>query len=360
MTGTLCSQAMRSELPRLVSRLMDLEKTTPSEALEHLAYMYSGDSDLLSSLLHQLDYSLQSLTQRERIHYSTNLFSLKGMSVLTPDAAGLIKIFLADRKLDPATCSITHDDGMSLLHGIAGNINLAVDRELHQDLLTAKYWIPLNPNVQQMEELLLMARGLIAACPTRLHGLALRYDSHDFCPAYFSDSIIPVLRTPLMMVISGYFQAYSFTRSSFKAYENWQSLVDQATLSAMVWLEQLGNAGVDLLEYGRKEKEIQNQKKASKEWAVRRGIDPPLFFRLISFTYGPEPTDWKFWFTDVMEIYFIQFWNMVDHPERAIPGAWVEDQYVDRQYPDWAKECCIHDAEIEEEVTQEDCDVYLG
>ena len=44
----------------------------------------------------------------------------------------------------------------------------------------------------------------------------------------------------------------------------------------------------------------------------------------ISFKYGPKPSDWQFYLIEQMDSSFEEFWNMVDHPEWAMPGAWDE------------------------------------
>jgi len=64
----------------------------------------------------------------------------------------------------------------------------------------------------------------------------------------------------------------------------------------------------------------------------------PISFELISFTYGPRPEDWKFWFSEPSDPYAGDFWAMVeegrpwiddeeamgDHPQ-PMPGSWSED-----------------------------------
>jgi hypothetical protein len=49
----------------------------------------------------------------------------------------------------------------------------------------------------------------------------------------------------------------------------------------------------------------------------------------ISFTYGPQPSDWQFWFIEQMDESFADFWDVVEHPERAIPGSWHESDDED-------------------------------
>jgi hypothetical protein len=123
---------------------------------------------------------------------------------------------------------------------------------------------------------------------------------------------------------------------------------DIATAIAIVWLEQLQTAGIDLVEYERKEKQIHIQKQVSKEWLPDRRDKGP-FLRLISFKYGRKPADWQFWFTEVMESYFMQFWDMIDHPERALPCAWIDNENYGL--------CSNYDAEYDPPPAWEDCDI---
>jgi hypothetical protein len=105
------------------------------------------------------------------------------------------------------------------------------------------------------------------------------------------------------------------------------------------WVKELQDSGVDLERYGSEEKHLLRTEGVAREWQYQslsiRKNDRILVngrLRLINFTYGPELDDWKFWFAPVMPNYFMDFWEMIGHPERAMPGAWEEEYYFDYYY----------------------------
>jgi hypothetical protein len=107
--------------------------------------------------------------------------------------------------------------------------------------------------------------------------------------------------------------------------------IESPPVPLRIWLEQLRHSGIDLRRYGRKEKSLWKDPTVNREWETFefkrqcRWTANYLRIRLINFTYGPEPGDWRLWIEPVMPNYFIQFWEMVDHPERTMPGAWEEE-----------------------------------
>jgi hypothetical protein len=108
------------------------------------------------------------------------------------------------------------------------------------------------------------------------------------------------------------------------------------TLLARVWLEQLHKAGIDLVQYGLGEKlmlakvsKIFNEKPVEYRlfMVTERGPMTRDFewdLRLSTFEYGPSPEDWKFWVLEEADDSFNEFWDMADHPERTMPGAWSD------------------------------------
>ena len=85
------------------------------------------------------------------------------------------------------------------------------------------------------------------------------------------------------------------------------------------WLSDLRDCGVDLYEYGRREKGLYWDGSASREFRLG---NPSYFtiWKLVSFTYGSSPSDWHL--------------QLEPRPEECkeqceqvqeIPGSWVED-----------------------------------
>jgi hypothetical protein len=110
-------------------------------------------------------------------------------------------------------------------------------------------------------------------------------------------------------------------------------LSKQCGAVAKFWLEQLKEAGVDLVKYGEVERHNHYvltdniEKEGFLKWHKRWGsqLEPMCSrIRLLSFTYGVTPSDWKFWVTEVMDDAFAEFWDMIDHSELVIPGAWCD------------------------------------
>ncbi|KAK4548262.1 hypothetical protein LTR36_010132 [Oleoguttula mirabilis] len=87
------------------------------------------------------------------------------------------------------------------------------------------------------------------------------------------------------------------------------------------WVSILQQAGVDLLEYG-----ALAAKHKSDYWDstpyYRHGPEAPS---ILGLSNGPHPGDWHFWWQHHGDGYASEFWDMVDHPERTIPGAWDDE-----------------------------------
>lgn len=100
------------------------------------------------------------------------------------------------------------------------------------------------------------------------------------------------------------------------------------------WLECLQECGVDLHEYGRKERDLHLQGLVS--WDLLFGWSPRGRHFLTSLTYGPSPSDWKF--------------DLVVRREDAIesavkvPGGWVDDD-INEEIEDISVEEEGHDPE---------------
>ncbi|TGO57569.1 hypothetical protein BCON_0064g00390 [Botryotinia convoluta] len=103
--------------------------------------------------------------------------------------------------------------------------------------------------------------------------------------------------------------------------------------SIETWLDQIISVGIDLIEYGQWEKRMQDGNRLYDFISFRRSRYPYTIYHyvvsLLSFTYGPKRSDWQFWFniepSFMCSGYLEEFWDMVENPERQMPGAWNFD-----------------------------------
>jgi hypothetical protein len=100
-----------------------------------------------------------------------------------------------------------------------------------------------------------------------------------------------------------------------------------------IFLRDLEDSGIDLLEYGRREKELHHLEVINKEFRYRyrlkhltNGRQHYVFPRwhLVGFSYGLSIQDWQFWGSEPTDAFAGDFWYMVEHPWESMPGAWNE------------------------------------
>jgi len=106
-----------------------------------------------------------------------------------------------------------------------------------------------------------------------------------------------------------------------------------------LWLRALQNSDADLEDYGRKERKfLQMHRKWSVKLKTEKHEFPPhdWIVRMVGFTYGPHPEDWKFYFaTSADEINGTLLLKRIFWKEKRrnsfdasldMPGAWIDAQ----------------------------------
>lgn len=138
-------------------------------------------------------------------------------------------------------------------------------------------------------------------------------------------------RTPLCTLIDS-FHAGSQIQS--------KKLFDRLIRILKGWIIDLFRHGVDLQQYGEREKLLRAQSTmAGRHWIHSsrnpRHIPVKKFsFELIAFSFGPRPLNWHFWFAEPSDDYVGIFWALVGDqldtnpqsqtgPDLPMPGAWV-------------------------------------
>lgn len=286
-----------------------------------ICHSFTGPPEAITLMQGQMYPPFLERSLSERVCFALSL-SHKLDFLLIPDA---LRTAIGHGSIDPSAFLIQHDDGHTLLTWIAEGLAMCIARKATAHLAD---W-----------------RALLAECVNAgadLHSIYTnwRYYWHK-----------PLLHSPLLR----------FT-DMFLEQDTW------ADIEAVIrlWVKELSNAGVDLLQYGRQEKRLHKDGSVTKvvllpisrisirstrKWTK---LNPERFgcVRLISFSYGASPQDWHVWYSDPRDEFSGEFWRMVEHSQRQcsksqIPGSWINDDL---------DEDCDDDSD---EDTQEECDAAL-
>jgi hypothetical protein len=229
-----------------------------------------------------------------------------------PNMPSLIRRLLKERKPDEHMCSVRDTEHNTLLHRAMQCLGVILTQESRFGIADA---------LEIVKELPSLITDFVKG-GSDLHALTL------------------VGQTPILTLLSSCKGARGLIRNKSSKH----TPIDSPPAPLRIWLEQLRYSGIDLRRYGRMEKSLWRDPRVNREWEYdevgKKGLwtGNTYRLRLINFNYGPEPEDWRFWIEPVLPNYFIQFWDMLDHPERAMPGAWEEgcSAYDSDYYDDYS------------------------
>lgn len=256
---------------------------------------FRGHGRTFQWLLRETASTYQQRSPEDCARFAIKLYGV----AMQPDMGSLVRTLLEGRNIDTVLCSVADDTNKTLLHCAAWNLGEVCARaEDYEDLTN---YMAKGGNFARLLDLI---RDLVKG-GSDLHGLTHR-------------GRYPT--TPFLEILTGY--------SFWSGFDWWH--VDQVAVGKSdelfpitTWLEQLKRSGVDLIDYGRREKRIHSRVKISKEFDFYeekvKDDGKASSVRLTGFEFGPEPEDWEFYFTKVMDNSFVQFWDMIGHPERALP-----------------------------------------
>jgi hypothetical protein len=289
-----------------------------------------GNANLLYWLLEETHSIFRHQNLEGRVRAALQMCSERWQ----PDVASLMRGLLGDHQITLALCHIRDDLRRTLLHCISWSLGEQefISSQIYRAFLNR---CPAPATFQTCKDptqrLLILGSELVAA-GSDIHALAYRCSSK-----------VKRIQTPLTAIFQG-FSDFHCTRYPLGIrfhYPSYTVLSPEilATLPypsdvfipVFHWLTLLKNAGIGLLDYGRKEKLVYNCRYPSfrSPRMTFEGTALPRMAFSFNFSYGSRPEDWKFWLIPMMDNSFTEFWDMVDHPERAMPGYWDDDESED-------------------------------
>jgi hypothetical protein len=330
------------ELIRILADAVEDDDFYELDPQSSAVHGFHGEPSILSWILNNLiGYNYEKATTEDRTRLAIHLCARVGQ----PRASGLVRYLLPEPHTISKMCHYTDSQNRTLLNSSAWALGeqafrASQSRRPHQRAghPSIDFRYDAQTESECLQDLLLLIKELVAV-GSNLHGSANRFGEH---------SLDYPGETPLTAIFS------SFSRLRTKCLicqknSRWSPVIQEediqfdlpvsaitdVLLPMIMWLELLYDTGIDLIDYGRKEKELRLEgRTVSHCWF---SIAPRKFYEQshvcsadvekkysISFEFGPKPSDWHFWITEEIDSSFEEFWDMVDHPERAMPGAWDE------------------------------------
>jgi hypothetical protein len=250
---------------------------------------FHGNTKTFAWLLRASNCTYQKRSVEECV-----LFALKVCRSHSREMSRLARIILKGRDMNKYLCSIHDMDHITLLYCAAWNLGMFLSGAFGH----------YEAELEDLQHLRALIKDLVKS-GSNMHAITRSG------------------LTPILGILQSF--TYHYRRQPFglRAYE-------RGNMAFQIWLKELHDSGVDLENYGREEKRLLESQRVEREWVCNEyhGSGSRTWrrfkIRLIGFSYGPEPEEWRFWLVPVMKDYFTDFWDMIEHPERAMPGAWID------------------------------------
>ena len=319
---------------------------------------FHGEPTLLNWILNNIiGYNYQKASIEDRTRVAIYLCARGGQ----PRAASLVRLLLPEPHSNSQICQYKDLNGRTLLNSAAwalGEQSLRAtqsarirDNDQRAQYFTHGFKYDAKTESDSLQGLLSLMKEIILA-GSDLHTRGHRF--WEYSAEYHQHGKLCALcETPLTSIFSSfsdlrnecilhlYFDFFSVLYTGEHVQYNLPvPAVADVLVPVMTWIELLYEAGIDLSEYGRKEKELHRDGQGRTHFWFGRGgrgylrcgksSDMYKHFSII-FKYGPKPSDWQFWLIEEMDDWFLEFWDMLDHPERAMPGAW-DERFDDSDY----------------------------
>jgi len=296
---------------------------------------FRGDAEVLTWLLTQSNYLEQRPSQKECLDLAFKLCPVS----FQPNLASLILIALREFEISPTISNAKDEFKNTLLHYLAWNLGerCAMDHASYLEIWSRTSSSSQGPNPSefytqvraldpQLSDLLNLIRDL-AQHSKNLHSvnvagftplLFLFFGymaiSDLGCGGYFHEfppqqRNAPVSGTSLTahLFLSALHSSSGISLSTYGMYERAAHARDYAIYPESEW-----TTTYQFLEW---QKKIGDEDEAQE---IRRSE-----WRFISFVSGQEVADWRFWFVEILNDDFADFWHMVEVEEEHPENAWV-------------------------------------